>query len=90
MSPTHKDLQPTAAAQRVSVIDSLRGLAIFGLLVVNVLYFFGSWYTPVIREAAPSGGACPRGFCSTSSSGSQGSISTPWGPPFSPGQMCFL
>lgn len=54
MSPTHKDLQPTAAAQRVSVIDSLRGFAIFGILVVNVLYFFGSWYTPAIREGAPA------------------------------------
>jgi uncharacterized protein len=54
MSPTHENLRPTAAAQRVSVIDSLRGFAIFGILVVNVLYFFGSWYTPAIREGAPA------------------------------------
>jgi uncharacterized protein len=54
MSPAPENLQPTAAAQRVSVIDSLRGFAIFGILVVNVLYFFGSWYTPAIREGAPA------------------------------------
>lgn len=53
MDRTQEHLRPTVASQRVSVIDSLRGFAIFGILVVNVIYFFNSWYTPVLGVDAP-------------------------------------
>ena len=43
-------LQPTAPKERIHVIDMVRGWAIFGILVVNMLQFSGY---PLFREAEP-------------------------------------
>ena len=54
-SPTQ--LQPTAAGERIQVVDILRGWAIFGILVVNMLLDFsggtdrGSREIPRLRRA---------------------------------------
>ena len=42
------ELRPTALAERVQVLDVLRGLALFGVLTVNVENAFSSgWFRPV-------------------------------------------
>jgi uncharacterized protein len=46
-------LNPVAPGQRIGVLDALRGFAIFGILVVNVLYFFNPLLTPVAEAGAP-------------------------------------
>lgn len=43
-------LTPTAAANRVETIDILRGFAILGILVVNVLYMFDTWFAAHLTE----------------------------------------
>ncbi len=40
---TQPHLQPVEQSQRIAVVDILRGFAIMGILVVNVLYFFNPW-----------------------------------------------
>ena len=35
-------IAPTASGDRIEVIDSLRGFAIFGILIVNMQVFSGS------------------------------------------------
>ncbi|MEX2442486.1 MAG: DUF418 domain-containing protein [Alkalispirochaeta sp.] len=51
---TH-DMRPVASQERVQVIDVLRGVAIFGILVVNVLYFFNPWYAPMTTADSTAG-----------------------------------
>lgn len=45
-------LQPTAPAERLETVDMLRGFAVFGVLVVNMFYFFNPWYAPQLTAAA--------------------------------------
>ena len=45
-------LTPVTAAERVSVIDQLRGFAIFGILVVNTAYFFHPFFASQLGETA--------------------------------------
>lgn len=53
MSPdSTQALRPTTAAERITVIDALRGFAIFGILVVNMFYFFNSWFAPLLGPNA--------------------------------------
>ncbi|MGF1505911.1 MAG: DUF418 domain-containing protein [Anaerolineae bacterium] len=46
-------ISPTRAADRIEVIDILRGLAIFGILMVNMHYFVHPWATLMAPEGAP-------------------------------------
>lgn len=43
---------PVSATERVPVIDQLRGFAIFGILVVNMFYFFHPFFAPQLTEAS--------------------------------------
>ena len=45
-------LGPSSAAERLPVIDQLRGFAIFGILVVNTFYFFHPFFAHQLGEAA--------------------------------------
>lgn len=47
-------MAPIDHQHRIVVIDILRGFAIFGILVVNVIYFFNSWYDPAVGSASPA------------------------------------
>ena len=38
--------QPTKSKDRIDLLDILRGFAISGVLIVNLLYFSGYFYTP--------------------------------------------
>jgi uncharacterized protein len=53
MNTSH--MSPVTDQERVQVIDVLRGFAIFGILVVNVLYFFNPWYAPMITPDSTAG-----------------------------------
>jgi uncharacterized protein len=44
----HTGFGPTAPSQRIQVIDILRGLAIFGILMVNMHFFAHPWLAPHI------------------------------------------
>ncbi|MFW5694864.1 MAG: DUF418 domain-containing protein [Alkalispirochaeta sp.] len=48
-------MRPVASQERVQVIDVLRGAAIFGILVVNVMYFFNPWYAPITTADSTTG-----------------------------------
>ena len=48
-------IRPVTSDERVQVIDVLRGVAIFGILVVNVLYFFNPWYAPMTTADSTTG-----------------------------------
>ncbi len=48
-------IRPVASQERIQVIDVLRGFAILGILVVNVLYFFNHWTTPLITAESTTG-----------------------------------
>lgn len=41
-----RGFKPTAPSRRIQVIDALRGLAIFGILMVNMHYFAHPWQAP--------------------------------------------
>ncbi len=45
-------LQPTKVSERITVIDALRGFAIFGILVVNMFYFFNPWFVSSLEAGA--------------------------------------
>ncbi len=47
----NEKLAPVSAAQRVETIDILRGFAILGILVVNVLYMFDTWFAAHLTES---------------------------------------
>lgn len=49
------DMHPVSTQERIPVIDVLRGVAIFGILVVNVLYFFNPWYAPMTTADSTTG-----------------------------------
>ncbi|HKK47592.1 MAG TPA: hypothetical protein VJ932_00750, partial [Alkalispirochaeta sp.] len=51
---TH-EIRPVTSQERIPVIDVLRGVAIFGILVVNVLYFFNPWYAPMTTADSTTG-----------------------------------
>lgn len=48
-------IHPVTSDERVQVIDVLRGMAIFGILVVNVIYFFNPWYAPMTTADSTTG-----------------------------------
>jgi len=45
-------LLPISATERIPVIDQLRGFAIFGILVVNMFYFFHPFFAPQLTAAS--------------------------------------
>ncbi len=46
-----RPLVPTAPTERLETVDMLRGFAVFGVLVVNMFYFFNPWYAPQLTAA---------------------------------------
>ncbi len=51
---------PTSSAERVVLLDSLRGFALFGILLANLLTFTGaSFLDPAERSALPGNSAAP-------------------------------
>src|SRR5690606_30005510 len=46
-------ISPTTRAERIQIIDVLRGLAIFGILMVNIHYFAQPWSAPPPTAGAP-------------------------------------
>lgn len=50
---THQS-QPVAPSERLTTIDMLRGFAVFGVLVVNMFYFFNPWYAPQVTPEMTS------------------------------------
>jgi uncharacterized protein len=44
-------MNPVSASERLSVIDQLRGFAIFGILVVNTFYFFHPFFSFQLGDA---------------------------------------
>lgn len=46
-------IHPTTRAERIQIIDVLRGLAIFGILMVNIHYFAKPWAAPPPAVDAP-------------------------------------
>ena len=52
-SPSYTTMKPTGAAERIDLIDVLRGFAVFGILVVNIANFSGmeggytAWHQPL-------------------------------------------
>lgn len=44
---------PVPGSERVEVIDSIRGFAVFGILVVNVIFFFNPWFDPSLGVDSP-------------------------------------
>jgi uncharacterized protein len=47
-TPISHQAQPVAPTERLTTIDMLRGFAVFGVLVVNMFYFFNPWYAPQV------------------------------------------
>jgi uncharacterized protein len=47
-TPIPHQSQPVAPTERLTTVDMLRGFAVFGVLVVNMFYFFNPWYAPQI------------------------------------------
>jgi uncharacterized protein len=45
-TPRSVPLNPTTLSERIQVLDILRGLAIFGILMVNMQYFTNPWGAP--------------------------------------------
>ncbi len=53
--PAPTPLAPVAAAERVEILDVLRGFAIFGILAVNMALFFSPLYLQMLGEVQPGG-----------------------------------
>ena len=57
---TGQQAYPTNSAERVVLLDSLRGFALFGILLANLLSFTGAAFLePAQLSALPGGSAAP-------------------------------
>lgn len=57
MTDPGSEMRPTSAAERIPEIDMLRGIAILGILMVNVLFFSNSIYSMLMAETPHVGQA---------------------------------
>lgn len=54
MSGIPSEWAPIQGAERINALDVTRGFALFGILLVNMAFFYGSFYDSMALAAAPS------------------------------------